>query len=44
MKKYIFVTAEGFTYQPESESIMPDTSPLTRSDPPSLIKTDPLAF
>ncbi|MGD2094066.1 MAG: hypothetical protein PVH77_03565 [Phycisphaerales bacterium] len=24
MKSYIFITAEGYTYQPESESVEPD--------------------
>ena len=28
IKKYIFVTVEGITYQPKSESIMPDIENL----------------
>lgn len=28
VKKYIFVTAEGITYQPDSQSVMPDIENL----------------
>ena len=28
MKKYIFITAEGITYQPDTESVMPDIENL----------------